>query len=164
LAQVGASAFQTRLRHTGDVEQLVERCKRALELSQLDDALRDRASDARDASKIARGRMIDVDAAGSRRSVAVTAPTVRQRASSVSLARSRHVDLVAVLRVRREIDSGGICARTKTPGECDRPCVTIARAEVIETRPGDGAGHVHHSVVVPRAMRAATRPLKGRCR
>ena len=64
LPEVGSSAFESRLRHTGYIKQLVEGCKRALELPQFDDALRDGASNARDSREVVRGRTIDVDAAG----------------------------------------------------------------------------------------------------
>lgn len=164
LAKVGSSAFQTRLRHPGHVEQLIERCVRALQLPQLNDARGYGASDPRDARELACRRRIDVDTAGRRGSNAVPARSVRRSARMARLARPRHVDFVAVLRVCREIDAGGIGGWDESAGQRDCLRVPSAGVEVIEAGPGYRACHVNDGIVIGDTIGAmATRPFKTHC-
>jgi len=165
LPEVGSSALQTRLRHAGYVEQLVERSERTLQLAQLDDALCEGTSDAGDPRELGRLGVVDVDAAGRRRSRSVPASATRRCTRAVRLACARHVDLIAVLRVCRKVDSRGICRSAQSAGELDRPRITISGAEMIESRLGDGARHVDYRVVDRGSMSAtAAHPLKRRRR
>ena len=95
LAQIRARALETRLRHSCDVEQLVERCEASFALAQLDDALRDRAADRRERrqARPRSARLTSTLALGGVRDVPPAAPWDRVRAKRLRRRpgrRSRH--------------------------------------------------------------------------
>jgi hypothetical protein len=174
LPQVGASPLETALRHSSDVEQLVERRKGALTAAQLDDALRDRAPDSRYGGKLRGIGPVDVDALERRlcrTALGVPLRGVRTR----RLTGERNVDFVTVGGPLRQIDRTGIGGGAHTAGQRDPLCVAVARVQMIEPGPFYRARDVDDQVVVvclrlravtvpPPGIRAGEAGLRRRCR
>src|SRR5579863_1277439 len=149
VAQVGARALQAALRHSGDVQKLVERGKAAFTLAQLHDTRADCAPDSRHGGKSRGIGRVDVDAAVGRRRCTV-APCARFAQTSPRRFTGRgDVDLFAVGRPLGEVDAPRLGRCSESAGQSDRLRVTVAEMEMVEPRLANGAGHVDDEVVGP---------------
>src|SRR5580700_2278651 len=132
LPKIRASPLEPRLRHSGDVEQLVERREAPLSFAQLDDPGRNRAPDPGNRGELCRVGPVDVDSTGRRRMRRAAAPVPLARTRTCRFAGHRDVNLVAVIRALREIDGPRVGRGAQPTRDRDGLCVAVAGAQMVE--------------------------------
>ncbi len=149
--EIRSRALQASLRHSGDVEQLVQRCKVSRALAKLDNPWRERSPNPWHRGKLGSIRLVDINGAARRRGRSMT-PAVSavpsNRAPMRRFALQRNVNFVAVVGACREIDRAGIRGRRQSAGQRDGLRVAVTEPQMIQARLFDCAGHVDNQLVL----------------
>ena len=137
-----------RLGHAGDVEELIERGKVSFALPQLDDSLRDRASDSGNGRKLAGVRGVNVDAARSGHGPSMPPAVTLASAHVARFAGRWNVYLIAILGSLCEIDAAVFGARGKAAGQGDGLRVALTAAEMVKARTFHRSRDIHDDILV----------------
>ncbi len=108
--EIRSRALEASLRHSGNVEQLVQRCKASRALAKLDNTWRKRSPNPWHGGKLGSIRLVDIDGTGRRcgRMTAAVSAVPSNRAPAQRFALQRNVNFVAVVGACRKIDRAGI--------------------------------------------------------